>query len=526
MKSKHIPLVFTLVLLVLIPFSLSSASLDEIITKAKGSSEEVKRYGLDKKNTDYAVDIRNVEKELGINVSSGDLSAEFDLDAGEHTLGTTGTRATFTLPNDGSTAITVSTGPVSYTTSSNYYAFNPSLSASHTILYGMNKDNRLDLLNKQSKLLSTYTYTSSIIQFENSILNQIKALLTNEKSISETLKTIVIQQKGMNDALALRSVSKDSVAYQELENSMRRLQGSLVGLIQNQELLESQYANLASQSWNSNTRLGRALAKVEGSQVATLSSNELLNLLSWDEIPSMREPELVFALNPEGNTTVALKALAQKLAQEELALAKADLTNKNLKIEGGTKFSSSKFQKVLTAGPPPTYTDVTSQAIEGSVGAIFSANTYSFGGSFSGSYNLDSQNFTPTLTVSGSWNNNPTRATEDLNILQLENSILLASISYNDALQDYLYSALSLQSQVASWNQEYALLKSTIAYNESLFNQQKALFDKGLATQSSVDNAKFAVGQDAYEKALTLVKGLVLENSIRTLHIQGDSNNE
>lgn len=103
---------------------------------------------------------------------------------------------------------------------------------------------------------------------------------------------------------------------------------------------------------------------------------------------------------------------------------------------------------------------------------------------------------------------------------------MLASISYNDALQDYLYSALSLQSQVASWNQEYALLKSTIAYNESLFNQQKALFDKGLATQSSVDNAKFAVGQDAYEKALTLVKGLVLENSIRTLHIQGDSNNE
>ncbi|HKL58177.1 MAG TPA: hypothetical protein VJ854_07230, partial [Sphaerochaeta sp.] len=279
---------------------------------------------------------------------------------------------------------------------------------------------------------------------------------------------------------------------------------------------------------NSNTRLGRALAKVEGSQVATLSSNELLNLLSWDEIPSMREPELVFALNPEGNTTVALKGLAQKLAQEELALAKADLTNKNLKIEGGTKFSSSKYKKVTPSVPPapPVVTDVTSQAIEGSVGAIFSANTYSFGGSFSGSYNLDSQNFTPTLTVSGSWNNNPTRATEDLNILQLENNILLASISYNEALQDYLYSALSLQSQVASWNQEYALLKSTIAYNESLFNQQKALFDKGLATQSSVDNAKFAVGQDAYEKALTLVKGLVLENSIRTLHIQGDSNNE
>lgn len=98
---------------------------------------------------------------------------------------------------------------------------------------------------------------------------------------------------------------------------------------------------------------------------------------------------------------------------------------------------------------------------------------------------------------------------------------MLASIDYNNALQDYLYSASSIQSQVASWQLEYALLESTISYNKRALEQQEALFAKGLTTKSSVDNARFAVGQDEYEKALILLKGLVLENSIRSLQIQG-----
>ena len=162
-----------------------------------------------------------------------------------------------------------------------------------------------------------------------------------------------------------------------------------------------------------------------------------------------------------------------------------------------------------------------SNSIGGQVGADFSAKNYSVGASFNGSYNFDSGNFTPTLTVSGTWDNNPTQLTESLNIKKLENSATLASISYNDALQEYLYSASSIQSQVASWQLEYALLKSTIAYNVKALEQQEALFAKGLTTKSSVDNARFAVGQDEGEKALTLVKGLVLENSIRSLQIQG-----
>jgi hypothetical protein len=480
MRINYRALVATFLLLALIPFGLTCASLDEIIQTAYGSSEEMKRYELDKKNTELTVSIGEAPEELGISVSSGEVSAEFQPKTGNYQFGTTGTATTFTLPNDGKTAITVSTGPVYYTTNSNDYTLKPSVSATHSFLYGEDSDNRSTLLNKQSALLGNYTYQSNLIQFENSILSQIQGLLTNEKSINETMRSIVVQEKGMSDALALKTLSKDSVAYQELENSLSRLESTLASLTSNQELLESQYTQLTS--------------------------------LPWEGLPSIREPNLGFEKNPNGNTSVALKALALDLAKEDLKLAKAALTNKTLQVNGGTNVSSVNPVSIATGRV---------NSISGTVGADFTAKNYTVGTSVNGSYNLDTGDFTPTLTVRGSWNNNATQLTEMLNIQKLENSAMLASISYNDALQEYLYTASSIQSQRASWLLEYALLKSTISYNGKVLEQQEALFAKGLTTKSSVDNARFTVGVDAYEKALTLIKGLVLENSIRNLQIQG-----
>ena len=70
MRIKYPALVATLILLVLIPFSLTSASLDEIIKTAYSSSEEMKRYELDRKNTALSVSIGEAKEELGTNVST------------------------------------------------------------------------------------------------------------------------------------------------------------------------------------------------------------------------------------------------------------------------------------------------------------------------------------------------------------------------------------------------------------------------------------------------------------------------
>lgn len=478
MRNTHMAFLAILFVLVLYPLSLFSASLDEIIQSAYASSDEMKRYELDRRNAELAVSIGEAKDELGIEVSSGNVTAVYDPATDQYIFGTTGTQAIFTLPDDGKTTIKVGTGSVSYIPNSSKYSLEPTVSASHSILLGDSSDNRSSLLNKQNKLLGTYSYQSNLIQFENSIINQISSLLTNQKSINETMKNIVIQQKAMSDALALKTVGKDSVAYQEQVHTLANLESTLASLQGNKTLLESQYTQLTS--------------------------------LSWDGIPVLREPKLDFEKNPNGNTSVALKALALDIANEDLKLAKAELTNKKLQVMGGGSVSAVN---------PVNTQQINS--INANVGATYSANNYSFGGSVSGSYNVDTKDFSPKLTVSGSWNNNATQLTETLNIQKLENNAMLASITYNDALQEYLYTASSLQSQIAAWKLEYSLLESSASYHVQALEQQQALFAKGLTTKSNVDIARFTVEQDSYDRALTLLKGLVIENSIRSLQIQG-----
>src|SRR5690606_17095728 len=135
------------------------------------------------------------------------------------------------------------------------------------------------------------------------------------------------------------------VAFKELENSMARLQSTLASLQSNQALLESQYTQLTS--------------------------------LPWEGIPSIAEPNLAFEKNPNGNISVALKALTLDLAQEDLKLAKAALTNKTLQVSGGTSYNS--------AGP------TTVNIVNGNVGATYSAKNYSVGAGFKGSYDLDAK---------------------------------------------------------------------------------------------------------------------------------------
>lgn len=488
MRNTHMAFLAILLVLVLYPLSLFSASLDEIIQSAYASSDEMKRYELDKRNADLAVSIGEAKDELGIEVSSGNVTAEYQPDYNAYVFNTSGPEATFTLPNDGKTAIKVGTGSIAYSPDGNVFSLKPSASVSHSILLGDSSDNRSSLLNKQNKLLGTYSYQSNLIQFENSIINQISSLLTNQKSINETMKNIVIQQKAMSDALALKTVGKDSVAYQEQVHTLANLESTLASLQGNKTLLESQYTQLTS--------------------------------LSWDGIPVLREPKLDFEKNPNGNTSVALKALALDIANEDLKLAKANLTNKTVGISGGVGFSASDTGSLLK----PQYSSYGvsgSNGITANVGTTYSANNYSFGGSVSGSYNVDTKDFSPKLTVSGSWNNNATQLTETLNIQKLENNAMLASITYNDALQEYLYTASSLQSQIAAWKLEYSLLESSASYHVQALEQQQALFAKGLTTKSNVDIARFTVEQDSYDRALTLLKGLVIENSIRSLQIQG-----
>ncbi|MDD4449350.1 MAG: hypothetical protein PHS76_01425, partial [Sphaerochaeta sp.] len=140
-------------------------------------------------------------------------------------------------------------------------------------------------------------------------------------------------------------------------------------------------------------------------------------------------------------------------------------------------------------------------------------------GELAGTYNLTNNSFKPSLSVSGSWNNNPTLASDALTLQKLENEVLIANLAYQTALNEYLQNAAALESNIAAWNMTHALQRQSMEYNLALLKQQQTLFEKGLATKADVDDAAFTVEMDAYTLASTLLDGLKLENQIRTLQI-------
>ena len=482
MQKNYAMALTSLLVITLGAAPLSSASLSEIVQKALASSSQVQSYRLIKSNTELAVSINDTEDQLGIEVKSGEVSTTYDNDLNGYIFGTSDASVKFTLPDEGKTSITVGTGSTQFIPSNAGYSFSPYVAAGHTITYGETGDGRSSLLSKQNSLLGKYTYDSNVTSFQSSLFEQVISLLTTEKSIKETEKKIADLRTEIENALKLKTMDEKSLSYQGKMNTLESLRSSLASFQSNADLLKQQYTVLTG--------------------------------LVWEGVSDIPVPDLSFTPNPNGNTNVGLKALAWDIAKEDLKVEQAKQTNRTLALNGSVSVPSTnvKATDYSLLGSDSTM-------VRGSVGGQFSAKTFSVGASASGRYDFDSGDFTPTLTVSGSWNNNSTALVDTLNMQKLENQVMLAQIDYNNALTKYLYDASSLSGEIASWNLARSLMENTMLYHRQVWEQQRTLLDKGLARQSDVDDAAFAVEQDSYAANIQLLDGLVLQNKIHSLQL-------
>ncbi|AEV29023.1 hypothetical protein SpiGrapes_1206 [Sphaerochaeta pleomorpha str. Grapes] len=459
---------------------LFSASLSDIVQKALASSSQIQSYQLIKSNSDLAVSISDSENQLGIEVKSGEVSTTYDNTLDGYIFGTSDASVTFTLPDEGDTSITVGTGSTQCMPSNSGYSISPYVAAGHTITYGETGDERSTLLSKQNSLLGNYTYDSNVTSFQSSLFEQVISLLTIEKSIKETEKKIADLKTEIENSLKLKTMDEKSLSYQGKMNTLESLRSSLASFQSNATLVKQQYTVLTG--------------------------------LVWEGVSDIPVPDLSFTPNPKGNTSVALKALAWDIAKEDLKFEQAKQTNRTLGLSGSVSVPSTNVTTANTIG-----SDIT--RVKGSIGGQFSAKTFSLGASASGSYNFDSGDFTPTLTVSGSWNNNSTSLVDKLNMQKLENQVMLAQIDYSNALTKYLYDASSLNGEIAAWNLAQALMENTVLYHTQVLQQQRTLLEKGLARLSDVEDAAFTVELDSYEANIQLLNGLVLQNKIHSLQL-------
>ncbi len=468
-----------MILVSLITLPLSALPLSSVVEKALTESPRMKDLELTKRDTLLKIGLTQAEDGVGITVG-GDLTTTVDFDKSSATLRSSGINATVVLPNDGKTSIQVSTGGLSYTPSSNTYSASPSVGASHTITYGLTDDNRKSLNNRQTEVLATSTYDTSRVNFTTTLYTQIATILDNEKSIKKTSKEFADLKRTLEQNLKLQLVREGSLVHRASAQAIESKETTLEALNAARELYLRQFKNLAGFEW-------------EG----------------VDEIP---EPNLLFTPDQKKNSSLTLKSLALDLAKEDLALEKAKYTNTSLGVGGSIGYDSSRLVNQL--GTTVYGNDLT---VKGSASFGPTSKQYSISGSVTASYDFEKNTFSPSLTIGGSWSNNPSSYSEGLRMQQLENAVLTAELAYRTALDEYNQSVVSLQNSIASYLMNYSLLLQSVAYNQETLAQQQELYARGLATAQQVEDAQFDVDLDVYSLNSSLLEGLKLENQIKSL---------
>ena len=470
--------------LLLLTLPLTAVTLDDLLQQAVDNSSAMRNLEITRSNVLLQQAATKIDDGVKVSVKSGtlkysnsiDTSSNWDISGQRVSL--LGSSVEVALPNDGETTFTLSVDPFSWRQggSSWDYLEDPSLSVSHRFTYGLTQDSLKDLNTRQTELSANSSYENTRLSFANTLYTQIISLVNNEKTIKSSTQKLADTKKALSDRLTLGQIKEGSLAYQAQDQAIKLSEGTLESLQATRDLLLRQFEMVVGVPYP-------------------------------DEITALREPNLSFVMNVNASTSIALKNIDLQKAKETLALQIAQYTNKALVVGGSASYTDSITQtssgKRLTLG---------AQAALG--GKNFSIST-----GVGGTYNFDDNKLSPSVSISGTWSNNPTSSKELLDIQQLENNVLLAEIAYNNAVDEYMQSAIDIQNKIASWQLDYALLLQTIQYNKDLLKQQQDLFEKGLATKKQVEDASFTVELDEYDLKVTLLEGLKLENSIKQLTI-------
>ena len=473
--------------LLLVTLPLFSMTLDELLLEASKNSSQMRNLEINRSNVLLQQAATKIDDEVTVSVNSGTLryggSIDTDgWDMSKQTTSLSGTSVDITLPNDGSTTFSVGVDPFSWSETKNEWKYleDPSLSVKHTFTYGLTQDNLKDLNTRQTEILANSSYETTKLTFANTLYSQVSTLLNNEKTIKSTTRKLDESKKALADRLTLNQIKEGSLAYQAQEQAIRLSEGTLASLQASRDLLLKQFETVTGVPFP-------------------------------EQIEEIREPMLLFDINVQTSSSLAGKQIDVQKAKESLALEIAQYTNKSLVVGGNASYANSQVRiEGIT---------VQQNSVTLSGNALLGGKNFSLSGGVGGTYNIDNKTLSPSVSVSGTWSNNPTSTKDALKIQQLENDVLLAEIAYNTAVDEYLQSAIDLQNSVASWQLEYALLKQTIQYNKDVLQQQEELFAMGLAPKKQVEDAAFTVELDEYDLKATLLKGLQLENQIKRLMI-------
>lgn len=371
------------------------------------------------------------------------------------------------------------------TSGNNSVSLTPTASLTKKIPLDTFTDTRDDISRTSTRAQQNLSYQKSLLQFRSSVIQAIISLIQANSSVTTS-------QSNYN-----RSVS-------DYQNDL--LSGAIT---------EGNLKDLRTQMNIETQRIALENAKLK---YQNLLDNFKENFgIDYEKPEILPEANLDFTPDYSQTTAVLLADLALETANQALEVATG--TSKTMTLGANLKtpfiYSNTKNSNTIN------------QSINGSVSASLTGSNYSLtanaGANYTYTYNstanTSNNNFSPYITISGSWSNKTNTEKTDLEIQSLKNKVTLAQIDYDNAIQTYNDSAKDILQRIEDLKTNMSQLEVSTKYNNLILERTLKMFDLGLSTQREVEDAQTAVDNDNTQKYIYQLQALLIENDIAILQL-------
>ena len=342
-----------------------------------------------------------------------------------------------------------------------------------------------DLNDAKNHLVTESTYAKAVLSFESLVISYMKQFIAIEKQIFIAEKNLDDKTTVMDNYLKLRTATEDSLTYQKAVLDVQKARMDLDSLNQQKSLLKTQYKTVTG--------------------------------LDWDGLTDIPDPVLDLVPLAEGNTSVLVSSLSAQIADETVKKEESALNPQSLRLTGTLGVDVNNKLRG-TRNPVNGTVSYTENMATGTVGLTYVGSNWSIGGTFGASAN-GSFDIKPKLTIAGSWTSDSNSDEDNDKLQTLRNNALISRNTYSNDLLAYNNEALQYSTEISSYMFQVEQLKSNMDYYAKLLEFEKESFDKGLSSQSDLDNAQYNYDLLKYDEATTKLDGLDLENRIKTFAI-------
>lgn len=474
MRKKRI-IILSLVLLS--GFSILSAkSLENLVKSSIDNSTQITNLELNKNYTMLSLEGSELKPKTKVSLSSEITKAgsSYTVGGGSSSLLSVVIPGSYTptSANQISDTTTINiAGSLDIDTDKSSVIPDGSLSLSHNFLIGDYTNNQKDINNQITLLKATQAYESGVITFKKNLYSYVTNILTNEKSQREFEKKIKDQEKTITDGLALNQFTKDALVYKQYNLILKTYKDTLENLKNQKQALLDNFKEYSG--------------------------------VDYQEVDTIREPNLEINNNFNDSISIQLAKLNVKLKQDDI-----------------DQVEREKTQKYLNVNTYVQSTPYASGSEDNAVGlsATYGADNFTINAGTNLDFTLNTS-ISPTFRVGGTWTNDTTSESDLINNKLNENELISAQLTLNSTIQNDVLTKLNLNSQITNWIAQYKQLEDNIQFNEDNLKLNKQMFDLGLVSQKEIDDLSFDLEQLTYDKLSLLVEGLSLELDIEKTNL-------